>query len=371
VPKFGGIGGWAPGQTAQFLPPGAGWLLPQDADFIIQTHYHRDGKPAADQTRVGLYFAKGPVEQPWQTVILAGLKPWDRIPAGKANHVARGSVYLHTDAVLHSVIPHMHLLGKSVKVTLTPPGGTELVLVDIPRWDYNWQETYWFKDPIPAAAGTRLTIEAVFDNSAANPHSPSGGTKDVFVGEETTDEMLYAFFGATSTKTPFERVRFQPHPPGASGAAAVDPARGQMTPVLERRVGTWETETVIKPGGLVSKELRLRRTEVVEKAHGGRFVRGSAKSLAENSELTTLATYVPAAEQYRLWLFASHGMNLEWTGAWDEDRQVMTWTASPQEGVTARLHWRFLSDDRFEWDLKAESAGKVVLDMAGTMTRKK
>src|SRR5207253_3167493 len=40
-PTFGGIGGWAPGQAPQFVPEGAGWLLPKGSDFIIQTHYHR------------------------------------------------------------------------------------------------------------------------------------------------------------------------------------------------------------------------------------------------------------------------------------------------------------------------------------------
>src|SRR5439155_5113521 len=119
APTFGGVGGWAPGQAPHFVPQGAGWLLPKDSDFIIQTHYHRNGEPGTDRTQVGLYFAKGPVEQPWQTLVVTGLQGWDKIPAGKANYVARGSLYLHTDCVLHNVLPHMHLLGKSVKVTMT------------------------------------------------------------------------------------------------------------------------------------------------------------------------------------------------------------------------------------------------------------
>ena len=180
-----------------------GWLLPKGADFLIQTHYHRNGQPARDRTQVGLYFAKGPIEQPWQTIVVNGMKPTERIRAGETDHLAKGAVYLHTDAVLHNVLPHMHLLGKRTKVTMTPPHGQPVVLVEIPAWDYKWQETYSFKEPIHAKAGTKLEIEAVFDNSASNPNNPSNPPKDVTVGEQTTNEMLFGFFGATSTKTPW------------------------------------------------------------------------------------------------------------------------------------------------------------------------
>ncbi len=208
-PKFGGLGGWAPGQVPQFVPDGAGWYLPAGSDLLLQVHYHRNGKTETDRTQIGLYFAKKPVKQPWQTVVASGLGAFGVIPAGEANHVAKGAVTLQNDAILHSVLPHMHLLGKSVKVTMTPPDGKPQVLVEIPAWDYNWQETYWFKEPIRAFAGTKLEIEAVFDNSTANPNNPNAPPKSVRRGEQTDNEMLFAFIGATSTTEPWERVRFR------------------------------------------------------------------------------------------------------------------------------------------------------------------
>ena len=132
------------------------------------------------------------------------------IPAGDAHYVTKGAVVLQNDATLHSVLPHMHLIGKSVKVTMTPPDGQPQVLVDIPCWEYNWQETYWFKEPIHAKAGTKLEIEAVYDNSTANPNNPNAPPKPIRRGEQTDNEMLFAFFGATSTTTPWERVRWRP-----------------------------------------------------------------------------------------------------------------------------------------------------------------
>jgi hypothetical protein len=95
----------------------------------------------------------------------------------------------------------MHLLGKSMKVTARQPGQKEEVLVDIPEWNYNWQDEYYYEKPIELAAGTELTVEASFDNSANNPSNPSSPPQRVTWGEETTDEMLFCFFLLTAERT--------------------------------------------------------------------------------------------------------------------------------------------------------------------------
>src|SRR5262249_3304603 len=155
------------------------------------------------------------------------------------NHFARGSMYLYQDAVLHNVLPHMHLLGKSVKMTMTPPGGTETVLIEIPAWDYRWQETYWFKEPIHAKAGTKLTIEGFYDNSAGTPNHPTSALRNGTMGAQTPEEMMLGFFGGTSTKPRGERVRPSASPPPPAKVAFAPPVKGEMTPELERRVGDW------------------------------------------------------------------------------------------------------------------------------------
>ena len=104
---------------------------------------------------------------------------------------------------MHAVLPHMHLLGKSVKMTVTPPGGRPEVLIDIPDWDYNWQENYFLKEPLRLKAGTRFDIEAVYDNSAANPNNPHDPPVDVRFGEQTDDEMLFGLMGATKDRPRF------------------------------------------------------------------------------------------------------------------------------------------------------------------------
>jgi peroxiredoxin len=210
IPPVGSLGGWAPGQLGAQFPEGSGILLPKESDIIMQVHYHRTGKPEKDRTKIGLYFAKKPVEKPWNTLVINGMSPLTLIRAGNANHTERGGGYVTADAKIYSVMPHMHLLGKSVKITMTPPDGKPQLLLEIKNWDYNWQESYWLKEPIDVKAGTKLEIEAVFDNSAKNPNNPSNPPKLVTFGEETTNEMLFGFIGAVPAGT--ERVRISKEP---------------------------------------------------------------------------------------------------------------------------------------------------------------
>ena len=71
------------------------------------------------------------------------------------------------DCVLHSIMPHMHLLGREMKVTATLPDGTLLPLVHVNNWDFNWQTGYQFKTPLHLPAGSRVDLEARYDNSSA------------------------------------------------------------------------------------------------------------------------------------------------------------------------------------------------------------
>jgi hypothetical protein len=92
----------------------------------------------------------------------------------------------------------MHLLGRWIKVTIAEPGAATRTLIHVPQWDFNWQETYSFREPLVIKAGTRLQVEASYDNSPQNPSNPHSPPVPVRWGEQTTDEMCFVFFGATS-----------------------------------------------------------------------------------------------------------------------------------------------------------------------------
>lgn len=194
--KSGGmIGGWAPGNFPSLLPDGIGRLLPKNADLVLQVHYHRSGKVETDRTKVALYFARGPVDKRIRSFPLA--KFLLRIPPGDSNYVVHASLPVRYDVTAYRVTPHMHLLGKDMKVTATLPDGRVLPLVHVENWDFNWQTGYVFKTPIQLPKGSRVDLEAHYDNSSDNPVNPNNPPRFVTWGEQTTDEMCIAFLSYT------------------------------------------------------------------------------------------------------------------------------------------------------------------------------
>jgi hypothetical protein len=203
-----GLGGWAPGQMAHQLPEGYGWLLPKGADVVLQVHYHRNGRVEKDRTQIGLYFAKkADGMKPYKGGAIAG--QFFAIPADNDHFVVKGSAGVLQDCELHTIMPHMHLLGRQIKVTLKRANGSPVqLLLNIEDWDYNWQETYFLKAPLKLRAGDTLEIEAVYDNSDKNPNNPNHPPRAVTFGQQSTNEMCFAFLGATSDgpgRFPFQR----------------------------------------------------------------------------------------------------------------------------------------------------------------------
>jgi peroxiredoxin len=207
-PRVTGMGGWAPGLLLRPLPEGVGYPLPKGGDLVVQFHYHRTGKVEKDRTRIGLHLAKKPVSHRNQPVIIPGR--FISIPAGADNYEVHGQVWVEQDIKLLTVMPHMHLLGKSIKATMTLPDGATKTLIDIRDWDYNWQEVYYLNEPMKVPAGTRFDVVAHYDNSDKNPLNPSSPPQSVAFGEQTTNEMCFVFLGVTTDNNERIRQRFAP-----------------------------------------------------------------------------------------------------------------------------------------------------------------
>ena len=191
----GSLGGWAPGNLPRHLPDGVGIRLPKGADIVLQVHYHKSGKVETDRTRLGLYFSKRPVEKQLRIVPVLGL--WLNIPPADPNYAVKASLPMMVDATILQVMPHMHLLGKDMTVKAVLPDGTEKPMVKVPDWDFNWQTTYTFREPLKLPRGSRVELLAHYDNSSKNPRNPSNPPRRVGWGEETTDEMCIAFLFGT------------------------------------------------------------------------------------------------------------------------------------------------------------------------------
>jgi len=197
----GCLGNWTPGCTPHRLPVGAGQAMPRRSDLVLQVHYQCTGKPETDQSQVGIYFCRKRARQVVGSFHVLNGKL--RIPAGAARFRHQASYTLPTDVILLDAAPHMHLLGKEMKVTATLPDGTVQPIVWVKDWDFHWQGAYTFLKPLSLPKGTRIDVDAYLDNSAGNPLNPSSPPRDVEWGEQTRDEMVVCEFRFT-TRTRLE-----------------------------------------------------------------------------------------------------------------------------------------------------------------------
>ena len=191
----GSLGGWAPGVTVRRTPTGTAYVLRPGTKIVMQVHYHKDGKQELDQTKLGLYTTKVKPEK--EVDIFWCANPAFKIMPGEANHKVAWRETIPGDATILTVMPHMHLLGKSMKAKVIKTDGTEIPLVFVDKWDFNWQLVYALKEPLQVKKGWKFAVEAFYDNSDANPYKTS---KPVTWGEQTTDEMALLVVGYTSAK---------------------------------------------------------------------------------------------------------------------------------------------------------------------------
>jgi len=191
----GGVRGYfaalVPGQGATIFPEGFAKKLTAGTWLKLQLHYTPNGEAVTDRPRIALKFSDEPPAHEVRTSAVATTR--FRIPPGEANHVIEAEIDLPHDVTIMSFAPHMHLRGKAFTYDVTHPDGTTQTLIDIPRYDFNWQTCYRLLEPVTLPAGSVLKVTATFDNSEDNPANPDP-TRAVGFGEQTWDEMMIGYF---------------------------------------------------------------------------------------------------------------------------------------------------------------------------------
>lgn len=200
-----GIGGyWAayvPGNAAKLYPDGFARKLPAGATVSFQIHYTPAGTATQDQLKMGLVFAKS---EPKYVITTLSLADTDlNIPPHTSDHVETITRPVPMDVNVMAYMAHMHVRGKSFNFELIKPDGQTETLLDIPRYDFNWQLRYDYREPRVVPAGSRVKVTAVFDNSENNPANPDPA-KTVHWGQQTFDEMM---IGYVETFTPVGEER--------------------------------------------------------------------------------------------------------------------------------------------------------------------
>lgn len=181
---------YVPGNSARVFDDGIARKLPAGSRLSFQIHYTPSGKAVEERMRLGLVFAKERPRLELRTVGVAHQKL--SIPPHAADHVETKTQRVPVDLTVTNLLAHMHVRGKAFKYELIHPDGRAELLLDIPRYDFNWQLRYDFKEPKVFPRGSSLRITAVFDNSAGNRANPDP-TKTVRWGQQTTEEMMIGY----------------------------------------------------------------------------------------------------------------------------------------------------------------------------------
>jgi hypothetical protein len=181
---------YVPGGKPDQLAPNQGKLIRAGSDLVLEVHYTTNGKQALDQTKLGISFAK---QTPTERVMTIAASDGEFvIPPGNSNYPVAADQSFYGDAKIISFHPHMHLRGKSMRYDLVSASGARTPLVDVPHYDFKWQQAYVPAQPVIVQAGSKIECFATYDNSPNNPWNPDP-TKEVRWGDQSWEEMMIGF----------------------------------------------------------------------------------------------------------------------------------------------------------------------------------
>ncbi len=183
---------YAPGMTPRRFRDDMAIKLPAGAKLVFQVHYTPNGTPQTDRSYVGFVYADAE-EVKYEVVGGSCGTLALKIPPHDPAYQIQAQQRFRRDTLLLGMNPHMHVRGKSFRYELLHPDGSTELLLDVPRYDFNWQLWYNLKEPKVMPKGSRLICTAQFDNSEDNLANPDP-SQEVTWGEQTWDEMMFGFY---------------------------------------------------------------------------------------------------------------------------------------------------------------------------------
>jgi len=186
------IGSTAVGSNMVEFPPGTALRLRPGVTLVFQMHYTpHGGHEMKDRSAVGFRFAKEePIEEIFTSNFVNGSFT---IPAGAKDVAVPSELGIGQSVKIYALLPHTHLRGVRWQYTLQKPDSSTEVILDVPRYDFNWQTFYMFAKPLELAPGSKINAVAWYDNSAGNKSNPNPKV-DVKWGDQTFEEMQYTGF---------------------------------------------------------------------------------------------------------------------------------------------------------------------------------
>jgi len=209
---------WVPGRGVDSHRADIGKRIPAGKYINWQIHYNPIGKATHDRSRLGIWFNKAQVTH--ELLIRQAGDALATTKGGLSLYRAEGKEVEYTadegstrrrsktpnippyaedwsltgitpvteDITLYAMSPHMHLRGKSLRWVIVYPDGREQTILDVPKFDFNWQIEYELETPLKIPAGSKLTAISHYDNSPKNKWNPAP-EKEVYWSEQSWDEM--------------------------------------------------------------------------------------------------------------------------------------------------------------------------------------
>ena len=200
---------FVPGRGFEMFRTGVAKRVPAGKVLQWSLHYNVTGRPETDLSRIGIWLSETPVTHEMLSRTIGS--PLPTTPDRTLPVVVNGkevprrevpvippfandwAITMQTDIAepitFYAISPHMHLRGKDMRFRLVWPDGRDEILLDVPRYDFNWQTEFEFVDPLHVPAGSRLIVEGHYDNSARNRYNPAPH-REVYWGEQSWDEMF-------------------------------------------------------------------------------------------------------------------------------------------------------------------------------------
>ena len=186
------ITGYAPGTQGNLYPEGSSVHLKKGHKLRFQLHYTASGKAETDETQIGFHISNKPTAKIFQTMVVSNAR--FKIPPGDRNYGISKTIPVDKKITLYAINPHMHFRGKFMNFEVEFPDKGRQALLSVPDYDFNWQRTYIFEEPLKLPANSKIHISNAWDNSDLNPHNPDPKAW-VKWGDQSFEEMFFATLG--------------------------------------------------------------------------------------------------------------------------------------------------------------------------------
>jgi mono/diheme cytochrome c family protein len=250
------LGGIAPGNDPTVFEEGFGMWLEPGTEVSWQMHYHKEpgaGTGVWDQSFAALrFYPEG--YQPEHAVLNESMGKFDFvIPPNDPRYTAVTTAKFDRDVILLGYTPHMHVRGTYSKYVAKYPDGTQEVLLEVPKYDFNWQTHYAYPaggKQVPA--GTEIELTMAWDNSANNPNNPDPNMEIRF-GEPTTAEMMFGFVSYADAEKGYRADNTKK---GILGS------QEQIRKIVKERLGLdWDTLTPEQKTEIMDKFRQARKEQ--------------------------------------------------------------------------------------------------------------